>query len=148
MTKPEYKWDAENKIASCSLIDEQGRKFYAEAKCHPDDYDFANEYTGYSIALERVIIKYLTSVKRDVLEPGLAALNQLFYSMNTSKNFNPHSYEAKMLRRQIRMKESDLKVVKQELADRKRNLKLLIQGKDLFYKKTRAARKNQQDESK
>lgn len=44
--KPTYNWDNENKIATCCIVDDAGRKFVGIAKCHPDDMNFANEYVG------------------------------------------------------------------------------------------------------
>ena len=138
--EPIYNWDAEKKITTCTLTDNKGRSFVGVAKCHPTDDDFGNSYTGSHIACERSVIKYLKSVLRDELQPGLAALKQLYYSINKSKNYNPKSYESIMLRRQIRMKEDDIEFIKQELADREQRLKVYIAEKDMFYQKTRKSR--------
>lgn len=137
---PIYDWDAEKKIATCTLEDNKNRKFVGIAKCHPTDEDFGNSYTGSHIACERAVIKYLKSVRKNELEPALAALKQLYYSINKSKNYNPKSYESIMLRRQIRIKEEDLEFIKQELAEREQKLAAYIAEKDMFYQKTRKSR--------
>lgn len=150
MTEPSVIWDAENNIATCTLIDDQGRKFVGTAKCHPDDLDFSNELTGGVIASHRAMIKYLRSIKRDILQPELRALKQLYYSMNQSKKFNPNSYENKMLQRQIHIKEEDLATIEEELVSLQQKLKLFIATKDATYKKLRQNRaiKKTQAESK
>jgi hypothetical protein len=61
--------------------------------------------------------------------------------MATSKNFNPKSYEAKMIRSQIKVLENDLAAINADLANERKNLKEYIDKKDILYKKLRA--KNQ-----
>lgn len=142
--EPIYNWDSENNIATCTIMDKAGRKFVGTAKCHPDDIPFANQYTGSHIAFNRAFILYLKSIKRDILQPELRALKQLYYSMNQSKNFNPNSYENKMLWRQIRMKELDLATIEEELATQEQNLTFFIEEKTKLYNKLSAARKRAQ----
>ena len=61
--------------------------------------------------------------------------------MQTSKYFNPKSYEAKMIRSQIKVLENDLAAINADLANERKNLKEYIDKKDILYKKLRA--KNQ-----
>ena len=149
MIEPSVIWDAETNTSTCILVDDKGRKFIGTAKCHPDDLDFSNELTGGVIASHRAMLKYLQSVKRDILQPELNSLKQLYYSMNKSKRFNPNSYENIMLQRQIRLKEEDLTTVEEEIARLKQNLKLFIASKDATYKKLREnrAKKKTRDEN-
>ena len=138
--EPIYDWDAENRITTCTISDKRGNKYIGIAKCHPDDYDFGNSYTGSMIALERAYMNYLKSIKRNEIQPGLAALKQLYYSINQSQSYNPNSYESKMLWRQIRLKQEDLEFIEEELADREQNLKRILAEKEIFYQKIRKAR--------
>lgn len=144
MKEPIYNWDDENKIATCTIRDEEGHIFQGKAVCHPEDIEFANEYVGYDIATERAIIDYLKYLKRDVLMPGLKALNQLYYSINKSKEFSYKHYEARMLMRQIRIKESDIEIIKEEISQRYANLTQYIDSKSETYKKLREMRKAKQ----
>lgn len=144
MKKPIYNWDSENKIATCTIRDEEGHIFQGKAVCHPEDMEFASEYVGYDIATERAIIDYLKYVKRDVLMPGLKALNQLYYSINKSKEFSYKHYETRMLMRQIRMKESDIELITESIAIRSDNLARYIESKGETYKKIREMRKSKQ----
>ena len=100
MKQPEYTWDEEQGIASCTLH-YNNQEFIGMAICHPDDRDMQSKLTGQNIAEFRALIQ-AWRYKRDCeLRPQLKALNQLYYSMNRSKYFDPTSYEAKMLYRQI-----------------------------------------------
>ena len=115
--------------------------FTGIAHCHPDDLAFASERTGLYIAETRAIIKVLKFQRDFEIKPVLATLTHLHNNMKTSKNYNPKSYEAKMLRSQIRHWEKELATANFELAIEKENLKVYITGKDKIYTKLRA--KNQ-----
>ena len=138
MKEPVYTWDGV--IATCTIIDDQGRKFIGEAYVHETDMDFASEKTGCTIAGYRASIQYLKSVKRDILKPQLAALKQLYYSMNRSKYYDKKSYANKMLWNQIRIKEEDLITVSAEIEKYKQALKIYINDKEEFYQATRKRR--------
>jgi hypothetical protein len=140
MKEPIYTWDAESAHATCTIIDNQGRVFVGEAFAHELDMDFASEKTGCTIASIRATIKYLQSVRRDVIKPELGALKQLYYSINRSKNYNPKSYESKMLWSQIRLKEEDLATINCEIAVQKQYLMEYLRDKEEFYQATRKRR--------
>ena len=147
MKLPTYTWNEEDGIATCTIVDKQGRVFLGEAHAHPTDKDFANEKTGYMIAEIRAHISQLQSAKRDILQPQLAALKQLYYSMNRSSEFDPNSYENYMLHRQIRLKEDDLAAVNEEIATYKKFLKGYIDEKDKLYISLRRRRGEQAGKS-
>ncbi len=136
--EPIFSWEEESGIASCILSD--GEKIYTGfAQCHPDDGDMKGQKTGCEIAFRRARINALRGY-RDELKIKLAALNQLYHSMDMSHCFNPKSYENKMLQRQIRMTKFDLDTTKEMIATEKQNLNAYIKEKDDFYRKTRARR--------
>jgi hypothetical protein len=60
--------------------------------------------------------------------------------MKHSKQFNPKSYENKMLWRRIRAKEFDLDVINQMITTEKQNLSQMIDEKEKFYQRIRANR--------
>jgi hypothetical protein len=62
--------------------------------------------------------------------------------MHRSKHFNPKSYEAKMLFRQIRLKEEDLEFCKNAIQKTKRYIKEYIDQKEQNYQLIRKKRKN------
>lgn len=136
---PLFKWDPETGVASCILIDGENI-FIGTATCAPEDRDMMSEKVGYHIAQYRAQISYLKHVRDNVLKPRLAALKQLYFSINQSKDFNDKSYETKMLRRQIYLTDSDLTIIKEDLAELKLELKTYLEEKAKFYKKVRENR--------
>lgn len=143
MKKPIFNWNPEDKIASCIITDKE-KIFYGTASCHPDDEDMMGEKTGCEIAFKRASIKLFRSY-RDELKIELKTLEQLYYAMNRSKNFNKKSYETKMLLRAIRRTKNDLAEIKSILINEEQSLKSYIENKDKFYKRIR---KNRQIEDK
>lgn len=143
MLKQSSSWDAENYKATYTIEDECGRQFIGTAIAHEEDYDFATELAGTEIAYLRATIKYLQSIKRDILKPQLAALKQLYYSINRSKQFNPKSYESKMLFNQIEIKEEDIKAINIEIYKHKEFLRDYINNKDKAFKILRKRRARQ-----
>ena len=137
-------FDKETGAATC-VFDSKYGNIVGTAQCHPDDKDMCSELTGTTIAAERANRKYLQLCKVEC-KGQLAALNQLYYSMKHSSNFNPKSYENKMLQRQIRFIEDDLATIKQMLSDSYRSLKKYIDEKEKFYTKLRTLRKAQNHE--
>lgn len=135
---PEFLYE-DNKTL-CILTDSNGHVTVGTASCHPDDADMANNRTGQEIAYRRAEIEAYRKYRNEI-KIKLSALNQLYYSMNRSKNFNPKSYENRMLQRQIRFLKEDLAAVNELLATLQENLREYIQKKDDFYK---AIRKNRQ----
>lgn len=85
------------------------------AQCAPEDKDIQNERIGLQLAEMRAQRKYYARVREEELKPGLRALKQLYYSMKHSAQFDPKSYEAKRLFRQIRFYEEDLNFIKTEI---------------------------------
>ena len=137
--EPIFSWNEETGTASC-ILGSNEKIYTGFAQCHQDDADMKGEKTGCEIAFRRAKIHALRGY-RDELKIKLSALNQLFYTMNKSKHFNPKSYENKMLQRQIRMTNFDLDTAKEMIATEEQNLREYIQKKDEFYNHTRARRK-------
>jgi hypothetical protein len=135
--KVSYEYDAENGVAFC-YIEEFGQTFVGAACCHDDDRDMMSERTGCEIANRRAYIDLLKYEKDCIIAPALKALKQLYYSLNTNKNFNRKSLEAKRIYRHIRMYENELAVIKAELASEKQGLKDYIAGKEKFYQRHRS----------
>lgn len=137
--EPQYHYDKESHEAMCILTYGE-LTFVGKAVCHPEDFDFESEKTGYAIAHRRALIKYFQHVRDNELKPGLKALEQLYYSINRSKNFDPKNYENRMLRRQICLYKNDLAVVSNALATERSFITSFIKEKDKFYEKMRILR--------
>lgn len=137
--EPYFEWNEESGQSVCILDDKKDKLFIGTATCHDDDRDMMSQKTGERISYFRAKIEYLKNV-RDNLKIQLQALNQLYYSMNTSKKFNAESYENKMLQRQIRIKSSDLETIKEIIAQEQEELRNFIFNKDCAYKAIRRER--------
>lgn len=140
--KPIFNWNEESGIATC-IIEARNKIFFGAAQCHEEDRDMLSEKTGCEIACIRATIDALQDYKNNEIKPSLNALKQLYYSMNRSKNFNPKSYENKMLWRQIRQKENELELIKTMITTSKQNLKTFIDKKEQLYQMLRNNRKGQ-----
>ena len=95
-----------------------------------------------TIAEARAEINFLQHIRDNELKPALKVLKHLYDNMTTSNYFNQHSYEARMLRRQIRIKENELIAIKQEIDGRKQFISDYIQQKDELHDKLRKVKKN------
>lgn len=137
MYKVDYAYDKQYGWARC-LMYYDGMAFEGGAKCHPDDMDFESERVGLTIAEARATKKVLRFIRDHELRPQLKILNHLYNNMRTSTYYNPISYEAKMLRSQIRAIEKELAAINNDLADERKFLSDYIQGKDKLYKRLRA----------
>ena len=115
-----------------------GYRFVGEATCHSDDMDFESERVGLTIAEARANIKVLRHMRDCEVKPQLKILNHLLSNMKTSKSYNPISYEAKMLRSQIRTIEKELATINNAIADEQKFIKDYIDGKNKMYKRLRA----------
>ena len=137
-------WDEEEKIAHCWIKGSNGRLFYGEATCHPDDYDMVSKITGQEIAFRRAKMEMLRDQRDNDIKPRLAALKHLYGCMSHSSNFNPESYENTMLQRQIRLLEFDLTTVKEMIQYERKSLSDYIQKKDQMYNSVRRRRVGQE----
>lgn len=129
MKTPKYTWNPETGEASC-IICYNDLEFVGTAYCHPEDGDMKSKLTGQTIAEIRAMLAYLRHIRDNELRPQLKSLNQLYYSMNRSKNYNKKSYESYMLYRQIRILQNDLDTIKIEIANLRKGLKEYIEQKE------------------
>lgn len=120
------------------IIEYNGYRFVGEATCHPDDLDFESERVGLTIAEARANIKVLRHMRDCEVKPQLKILKHLYDNMRSSTHYNHYSYEAKMLRSQIRAIENELATVNNGIADERKFIKDYIDGKEKMYKRLRA----------
>ena len=132
-----FTYDKETGISQC-LIKYNEIYCDGEAHCHPDDMDFESERVGLTIAEARANIKVLRFMRDYEIKPQLKILTHLYSNMKTSTHFNPISYEAGMLRSQIRVIEKELATINNAIADEQKFIKDYINGKDKMYKRLRA----------
>lgn len=123
--------------AKC-IINYNGLDFIGMAKCHPEDEDMESERVGMTIAETRASVKVISFIRDYEVKPQLKILNHLYANMRRSKYYNPNSYEAKMLRSQIRVIEKELATINNQIADERKFVKDYIDGKDKLYQRLRA----------
>ena len=124
-----YDYDKETLKSSC-IIEDKNIIGIGNAYCHPTDNDIASERTGVHIAEERAYIKYLQNYKACQLQPALTALKHVYSTMCHSTHFNPHSYEAKRLRKEIKNIEKEIKKTSISIENAKLHLKEYIDNKN------------------
>ena len=134
--QPEYTWSERYGTATCTLF-YKNYEFTGVANCHPDDQDMMSKLTGQTIAEYRATLQYLRFIRDCELQPQLKALKQLYYSINHSKYFNPESYEATMLYRQINHLTEDLKENKYLIDLTKSELEAYLTTKERDHKQLR-----------
>ena len=138
-THLDFFFDEDKGITTCTYRTEN-REFIGKAYCHPDDFDFKAKITGESISERRAKIKYLKHELNCNLRPGLAALKQLYFSVDRSKFYNKTDYLAKALTRQIKIKESEIELLKDIIKDKEDSLKNYIDEKEKLYQRLRKMR--------
>lgn len=134
--KVEFEWEEKLGVTTCTIDD----KFTGTAVCNFIDYDMKSRRVGEEIAYHRALIKYLKFDKNNRIIPSLKAVRQVYYSMNQSKKFNPDSYEAKMLRRQIENWEYELFLTNNAIASTEQYIRFYIKWKDEYYQHIREKR--------
>lgn len=139
-----YEWQPEEGLAICKVY-YNNIEFKGIASCHPDDMDMCSKMTGQTIAELRAEIKKLQHIRDNELRPQLKVLNQLYYAMNRSKEYNKKSYESKMLYRAIKNISNELDMIKEMLDNDRKFLKEYIDLKDIYYKNIRSRREAKAD---
>ena len=136
--KCEFHWDEARGYCNC-VITYKNEQYLGHAFTHPVDMDMKSRKVGEEIAYNRAVVDMLKS-ERKKLKLELKGLNQLYYSMKHSPHFNPKSYEAKMLYRQIKMHTEDIESTNELIKDVELFVSNYINKKDELYEKIRANR--------
>lgn len=138
-THLDFFFDEDKGITTCNYRIGD-KNFIGKAYCHSDDSDFKAKITGESISERRAKIKHLKYELNCNLRPGLAALKQLYFSVDRSKSYNKTDYLAKALVRQIKIKESEIDLLKDIIKDQEDSLKDYIDEKEKLYQRLRKMR--------
>ena len=136
---PKYEWDADYGFATCTLLID-GVEISGSAYCALEDKDFMSEKVGMELAEKRAIINGMKYTVKYNLLPQIKVLKQVIQQIESSKKFNPRDYEYKMIRRQLKIKESDMAEFKRQIADLEAYLKSYIRVKDDVHKRLRSIR--------
>lgn len=136
--EPIFSWDEATGFASCILTDGENT-YYGHAQCAPDDLEFCSQKIGCEIAFYRARIAMYKNY-RDTLRIKLNTLRNFYYTINQSQQFQPKGYETRMLNRQIRLIEDDIKTVKALLENEKNNLNDYLKIKAKLHEQLRRMR--------
>ena len=137
--QPQFYFNPEDGSSLC-VITTKSKTFVGTAQCCDTDRDMMSEKTGCEIAYHRAVIRALED-HLDELRNELMGLHKYYYSVNTSKYFNPSSYMANMLASQMQQREDDIRTTKKMIKTEKEYLKNYMKDKAEFYKKIRRIRK-------
>ena len=136
---PKYEWDADYGFAVCTLLID-GVEISGSAHCAKEDRDFMSEKIGMELAEKRAIINGMKYTVKYNLLPQIKVLKQIIQQIESSKKFNPRDYEYKMIRRQLKIKESDIVEFKRQINDIEAYLKSYIRIKDDVHKRVKKYR--------
>ena len=124
----------------CRLI-HKGQEFTGYTRCLPEDEDFWSENVGCFIAETRAIIKQLKYAKKQLI-PGLKALEDFEKTLKCCKNYDPDSFEAKRLRKEIYLQKRKINEINSAIKDEQDYLTQYIKGKDKLYNRLRSKQTN------
>lgn len=118
-----------------------GRYFTGYAKCLPVDEDMMSEHTGCTLAEIKANIKRLKYIRNQVREQ-LKPLELFQKRLECCKNYDDNSFEARRLRKEIRLYKEEIQEITNAINDEEQYLKKYIAEKDSLYVKIRAKRSN------
>jgi hypothetical protein len=130
--KVDFYWDEERGMCRCTIFD-MDNKYTGFAFCHPTDIDMKSQKVGEEIAYTRALINALKAKKKE-LKLELRGLLGYYYAIQHTSKFNRKSYEARMLYRQIRMRQDDIDSIDKEIDAREVYIYHYVDEKDKFYR--------------
>ena len=136
--QPEFTYDETSGICGCSIFIDDFLQGFGIAQCADQDRDMISEKTGMHIAEMRAQINLLQNYKNRELHPELKAYKHLLGTMVNSPRYNPNSYEAKRLNREIRNVEKAIAEINEAINSAKLDLYSYINTKEYIYQRIRA----------
>ena len=137
-TRTHFTYDPETHTTYCEREVKHG-KYYGEAKCHPNDWEFESKLVGEYYAYTRSMLKELSS-NREELRAQIKGLKHLYNILEQNPRVHYDSIECYTIRRQIKLMERDLADIRALIKTTKQELYEYMTAKDEFYKKLRKAR--------
>lgn len=131
-----FNWDSNLGQAVCT-IRYKDVEIIGSAQCHDDDEDFMSERTGLFIAESRANIALWQHIKNNELTPQIKVLEHMAASWANSQNYNPKSFEACSLRKQIKAKKRDYAELKERIEMERQYLNDYIKNKEIIHVKLR-----------
>lgn len=145
MKEPIEYWDEEHGLSRCMIpyVTSGGVELMGIglAECDPEDEEFKSHLTGGIIAQTRAEIDLIKQINKYEIRPAIAALKHVYCTMTHSKKYNPKSYEAIRLKKEIAHLMDEFDENKQLIKELQAQLKTYIEDKDNFYKKIKNGQK-------
>lgn len=141
--KETFVYDENTGRTKCYLRYED-KDFIGEARCHPDDMEFATEFVGCEIARMRAttkVLKYI--VKEDRI--AIKALKDFYNNIAESKSMKQNDWLRQKFLNEIDSYEEDIKDIKMAIETIKVKLTAYTTGKDSLYKSLRKVRERRSD---
>lgn len=136
--QPEFTYDETSGICGCSIFLDDFLQGFGIAQCAEQDRDMISEKTGMHIAEMRAQINLLQNYKNRELHPELKAYKHLLGTMVNSSRYNPNSYEAKRLNKEIKNVEKAIAEINEAIEATKQQLYNYINTKEIMYQRIRA----------
>ena len=136
--QPEFTYDETSGICGCSIFLDDFLQGFGIAQCAEQDRDMISEKTGMHIAELRAQINLLQNYKNRELHPELKAYKHLLGTMVNSPRYNPNSYEAKRLNKEIKNVEKAIAEINEAINSAKLDLYSYINTKEHIYQRIRA----------
>lgn len=136
--QPEFTWDETSGICGCSIIINDFLHGFGIAQCADQDRDVISQKTGMHIAEIRAQINLLQNYKNNELYPELKAYNHLLGTMIQSTKYNPNSYEAKRLNKEINNVKKTIKEINEMINFTKKDLYDYINTHEILTQRIRA----------
>ena len=116
-------------------------EFGASSQCLEEDKKYVSSFFGCEIAEYKAFIKY---GNRQIVEQRkiVASLKHLYADMVKINKFNEHSAEAIFIRKRIESEERELNDKIAHLTAIKRNVRLIIEKRDVYTNELRAKENN------
>lgn len=133
-TEVKYTWDETTKTATAERMIE-GLYVYGEATASKEDWDYANEYTGYHIAECRMDIDFAKQHIEYKLKPQVEILTHVLGTMKRSPRYNPDSYEAKRIYAERQNLLDDIEQFKSFIVATKEYINDYLKSKDDLYRR-------------
>ena len=144
-----YDWDEELGLMNCIVeypgCDDLTYAGFGQAYCHEQDQEYKSQLTGGVIAEYRAEQDLLRKIKKFKLEPGIAALQHVLSTMEQSPRYNPNSYEARRIKREIKNYKFDIQDINTVISELEENLSIYLERKDKLHQQL-AQKQNGQNE--
>jgi len=134
-------WDEENGI-TIYRVSYDNKYYVGISECHPDDKEFQSQDFGEALASVRATLDFLRDLRDNEIIPQLKIIKHLYTNMTTSKQYNPKSYEATMIRRKYLQLQDQYTTVRNQIRQFKDQEAFILDTKESFNSLIRSKSNN------